>query len=99
MKPRIPIRRAKADRQVLHLTLHRQFFDEIAEGSKKREYRDDKHYWRARLEGRDYTEIVFRNGYLPHAPVMRVKCLGIRKGAGRFVIRLGKILELKNYRR
>jgi hypothetical protein len=99
MKPRAPIRRGKANHNVLHLTLHRAFFDAIAEGSKTREYRDDKPYWRKRLDGRDYAEIIFRNGYLPRAPLMRVKCLGIRKGAGRFVIRLGKILEVKNYRR
>ena len=42
--------------------------------------------------GREYEEIVFRNGYAPRAPLMRVQCLGIRKDkCGRFAIRLGKI--------
>lgn len=83
---------------VLHLTLNRQFFDAIAEGRKTREYRDDKPYWRIRLAGRKYDEVIFRNGYLTDVPWMRVKCLGIRAGAGRFVIRLGKILEKRNHR-
>jgi hypothetical protein len=99
MKRKTPIPEAKANRHVLNLTLHREFFDAIAEGSKKREYREDKPYWRTRLVGRHYTEIRFRNGYLPGAPLMRVKCLGISKRAGRFVISLGNIVELKNYER
>ena len=97
MKRKSPKQRAKPNRAVLHLTLHRQFFDEIAKGKKKREYRDDKPYWRKRLMGRKYAEILFRNGYLRRAPLMRVKCLEIRKGKGRFVIRLGKVLEVRNY--
>ncbi len=99
MKERTLIQRAKTRRPVLHLALHREFFDAIAEGRKKTEYREDKAYWRARLVGREYEEIVFRNGYAPRAPLMRVQCLGIRKDkCGRFAIRLGKILQTKNYR-
>jgi len=51
------------------------FFDAIAEGRKKTEYREDTNHWRSRLVGRNYTEIVFRNGYATHASVMRVQCL------------------------
>ena len=80
------------------MTLHREFFDAIAEGRKNTEYRDDTAYWRSRLVDRDYSEIVFRNGYAAEAPLMRVQCLGIRKDRpDRFAIRLGKILEVKNY--
>lgn len=92
------MRSKKTDPSVLHLTLHREFFDAIAEGRKKTEYREDKTYWRSRLTRRRFTEIVFRNGYASDAPMMRVECLGVRQEkTGRFAIRLGKILEVKNY--
>ncbi len=88
----------KSSRLVLYLTLHRVFFDAIAEGRKKTEYREDTNYWRSRLVGRNYTEVVFRNGYATHAPVLRVQCLGVRREkTSRFAIRLGKIMEVKNY--
>ncbi len=87
-----------AERRVLHLTLHREYFDLIAAGKKKTELREEKLFWRSRLVGRDYSEIVFRNGYARNAPRMRVEFLGVRKDAGRFAIRLGKIPEVKNYR-
>lgn len=86
-------KRTKANtKQVLHLTLHREFFDAIAQGRKKTEYRADTTYWRSRLQGREYDEIVFRNGYLRSAPTMRVDCLGIRKDRnGDFAIKLGPV--------
>jgi hypothetical protein len=100
MKRNEPVKIGRqASRPVLHLTLHREFFDAIAEGSKKTEYRDNTPYWRSRLADREYAEIVFRNGYATRAPLMRVQLLGIRKDKpDRFAIRLGKILETKNYR-
>ena len=86
--------------QRLHLTLHREFFDAIAAGAKKTEYQDDKPYWRSRLEGRAYSEVIFRNGYAANAPLLRVQCLGIRRDKRkRFAIRLGRILEIKNCHR
>jgi len=87
----------------LCLTLHREFFDAIVEGTKRTEYRDDKDYWRRRLVGRAYQEVHFRNGYATKAPFMRVQFKGVRKvrtiEGSRFAIRLGKILELKFYRK
>jgi hypothetical protein len=72
MKRNAPVKSGRqASRPVLHLTLHREFFDAIAEGSKKTEYRDNTPYWRPRLVGREYAEIVFRNGYATRAPLMR----------------------------
>ena len=83
-----------------YLTLHREFFEAIAAGTKKTEYREDKPFWRSRLDGRVYSEVVFRNGYAVNAPFMRVQCLRIRKDdQGRFAIALGRILEIKNYPR
>jgi len=98
------MRKRKTDKEktpALALNLHREFFDAIVSGKKKREYRDNTEYWRRRLVNRQYAEVHFRNGYATKAPFARVKCLGIRKerfGRGsRFVIRLGRILEIANY--
>jgi hypothetical protein len=91
--------KGNAGHRVLRLTLHREFFDKIAAGGKKTEWRDNTSYWRSRLVGREYAEVIFRNGYSTRAPLMRVQCLGIRKDkSGQFAIRLGTILEVKNYR-
>ena len=83
--------------RILHLTLHRKWFDEIASGIKVNEYRDIKPYWEKRLEGKTFDEIHFRNGYSKTAPFMRVKWSGIRKekAKNRFNIILGKVLEVK----
>jgi hypothetical protein len=95
--------RARVERRskpaILHLTLHREYFDAIAAGEKRTEYRDNSPYWRSRLLDRTYHEIHFRNGYAARNPFMRVQCLGIRKDKPqRFAIRLGKILRTKNYK-
>jgi hypothetical protein len=86
----------------LHLTLHKKWFDEIAAGRKKHEYRERKPYWESRL-ARQYDDILFKNGYGKSAPMMRVRFLGCRKSRnkffpdGCFAIRLGEIVETKNY--
>lgn len=74
--------------KILQMTLKKQWFDMIASGEKKEEYRVIKEHWRSRLEvGRLHTghlrfkqfDIVrFRNGYSPDSPTMDVECLGIR---------------------
>jgi hypothetical protein len=103
-KPKIVAGAPDGNQPTSHLSLNllREFFDQIAEGRKVNEYRDNTAYWRTRLTGREYDEIHFRNGYATRAPFMRVQCKGIRKrGKGRssqFVIRLGRVLELRNYR-
>jgi hypothetical protein len=51
-----------ANASLLHLNLRRTYFDQIAQGGKKTEYRDRSAYWAKRLEGRAYDLIVFRNG-------------------------------------
>jgi len=99
-------RRAKSpatnDARVLSLNLHREFFDAIADGTKTTEYREYKPYWTRRLDGREYDEIHFRNGYATSAPFMRVECRGIKvEGRGatkRYVIALGRVLEIKDRR-
>lgn len=92
--------------RVLHLTLHREWFVEIAEGRKKNEYREIKPYWTKRLEGREYDIIEFRNGYAKSSPVMRVEYKGLDLAETEYLdgekkivyaIKLGRILEIKNY--
>lgn len=83
--------------RTLHLTLHRCWFDAIASGVKTEEYRDKTPYWCKRLLGGTYDEVRFRNGYASDAPMMRVECLWIMEEEERFVIRLGKILEITGW--
>ena len=69
--------------KILHLTLKKRWFDLIATGQKKREYRQLKPYWEKRLlhgpdgEPNEFDEVWFRNGYRKSAPFMRVKCENI----------------------
>jgi len=39
-------------KSVLHMTLKRIWFDQIALGKKKKEYREQKAYWERRLAGK-----------------------------------------------
>lgn len=93
----------RTEKRVLSLNLMREYFDAIADGTKKTEFREFKPYWRTRLEGREYDEIHFRNGYSAKAPFMRVEFLGARRRKTvrgvEFAIALGKILEFKHYKR
>jgi hypothetical protein len=86
---------------IFHLNLHREFFAQIAAGTKRTEYRDRTPYRRRRLEGRHCDVNQFRNGYATKAPVMVVEFLGVRKyGSGRtgkYAIRLGRILKIKRW--
>ena len=85
--------------KILHLTLHRKWFDEVRSGEKKEEYRRTTKYWRSRLLNKQYDEIRFVNGYGRNRPFMRVEYLGIREWSPAdiiFVIHLGKILEVGN---
>lgn len=84
-------------KRVLKMTLQREWFDEIRRGVKKIEYREIKPYWRTRIEGRQYDEIFFRNGYNPDSPTMRVEYLGydIDRAGGYYELKLGKVLEVR----
>ena len=87
---------SKTAPRILHLNLVRRWFDEIAAGTKRKEYRQFTPYWQTRLAGREYDFIEFRNGYATNAPRMRVQFRGVTvQGRGRnkeFVIQLGRIL-------
>lgn len=66
--------------RILHLTLKKKWFDLIANGKKKIEYREVKEYWLVRLTKElkylKYKEIHFTNGYGKDKPFMRVEHLG-----------------------
>ena len=49
--------------RILHLTLKKKWFDMIASGEKREEYRELKPYWHKRLMDKTYDAIKFRNGY------------------------------------
>jgi nucleoid DNA-binding protein len=85
-------------KNILHLTLHREPFAQIAAGTKRIEYRDRTAHWRRRLEGRTYDAIKFRNGYARNAPEMLVEYLGLRADSVKYAIQLGRILTIKNWR-
>jgi hypothetical protein len=88
-----------ATKRVLHLNLEREWFDDIAVGKKHAEYREYKEYWKKRLEGREYDIVRFRNGYTLNAPEMDVEFLGVRRKGKSYVIRLGRVLKKKRWRR
>jgi hypothetical protein len=78
-----------AMKKILHLTVKKKWFDLIASGEKRREYREGKPYWKKRLldaEGFavEFVEIHFRNGYGMSAPLVRTEWrdLGVILGEG-----------------
>lgn len=95
--------------KVLHLTLKKKWFDMIASGEKKEEYRELKPYWFSRLTSdkydvEKYDIVIFRNGYKKDAPTIVVNCEGVSIGKGKthwgaepheqyFVIKLGEIVK------
>lgn len=88
-------------KRILHLTLKKIPFDQIAKRIKKEEYREIKRYWVRRLYNkhfyvRTFDEVHFRNGYRKDSPFMRVEFKGTIQRKDKFVIKLGKILEIKN---
>jgi hypothetical protein len=99
-------------KRILHLTLLRHWFDEIASGRKTVEYRENKRYWDTRLRKpmgkgwpafQHWDEVHFRNGYAKNAPFMRVEYVatGVKGDSHgiRFAIHLGKVIEIKNWKR
>ncbi|MCK4729992.1 MAG: ASCH domain-containing protein [Candidatus Aenigmarchaeota archaeon] len=82
-------------KRILHLTLLKKWFDLIACGKKIEEYREIKPYWTKRLIGNSFDEIYFKNGYNKNAPFMKVEWKGLKKGKDKYIISLGKIIEIK----
>jgi hypothetical protein len=90
----------RAPKKILYLTLHKKWFDAIAAGTKKEEYRLQSEYWKTRLKGKIYEEIHFRNGYRKDSRQMRVKVIDITNGMWNgeqcFIIRLGAVKQIRN---
>lgn len=91
----------------LHLTLKKKWFDMIASGVKKEEYREIKPYWIKRLRCAEtrYGKILFRNGYSRNAPTILIELTGLESGLGIvewgapeaqkiFILKLGEILSI-----
>ncbi len=89
---------------VLDLTIKKKWFDMIASGEKKEEYRGIKPYWRTRLHGKSYDVVRFRNGYKKDSPAVIVNFLDIVVGNGKlewgavygeiyYIIKLGSIYQ------
>lgn len=108
-KPTTPRSGKRGGPRILHLTLHRKWFDEIATLEKRNEYREVKPFWTKRFIANGgviiYDEIHFRNGYAKNAPWMRAEWGGLADayfsplGDDKHVydIGIGKILEIKNW--
>lgn len=68
--------------RVLRLTVKRQWFDMIASGRKREEYRKPGKWILSRLEGKDYDVVEFKNGYGPNVPTMLVEYRGWKMSSG-----------------
>ena len=90
----------KMPRRILNLTLKKKWFDLIASGKKKTEFREIKNYWEKRLIHKKLDEVQFRNGYKTNSPFMRVEFKGLDikefRGKKHYEIKLGTVLEVKN---
>jgi hypothetical protein len=96
--------------QIFHLNLKKQWFDMIAIGEKKEEYRELKPYWNKRFKNNLFKKkgvwypveamvLCFRNGYSADAPTIyiEVKSITIRTGKDNWGAQSGKkywVLEL-----
>lgn len=90
----------------LFLTIKKEFFDLIASGEKKEEYREIKPFWDKRLK-KQYKTVIFQNGYVSNSPRIEIEILEIEKKNAKpewaagysgfcYAIKLGKILTIKN---
>jgi hypothetical protein len=91
--------------KVLRLTLKKQWFDMIASGVKREEYRAPGKWILCRLAGRYYDVIEFKNGYGQNVPAMTVEYCGWKMSSGiaewgaepsveYATIMLGRVLEV-----
>lgn len=92
---------------ILYLTLKKKWYDMIASGEKKEEYREIKPYWIKRLHfdiwnTKPFDYIIFSNGYSKDAPKIKIEFLGMKVGIGNpswgwekecYVISLGEIIN------
>lgn len=88
---------------ILHLTLHKRWFDMIASGEKKEEYREMKPFWHKRLS-KKYDYVKFVNGYGADRPWMLVELKEVLTSLGIiewgapaaervYILKLGRIIK------
>lgn len=92
--------------RILHMTLHKIWYNQILAGLKKEEYREIKPYWTNRLS-KEYDVIIFTNGYRPNSRQMKIEYLGYEikdilhpitnQKETVYALKLGNILEIKNH--
>ena len=88
---------------ILHLTLKRKWFDMVASGEKKEEYREIKPYWNKRIWYKRHNAITFRNGYSKDSPRVTVHLIAVTRGIGKkewgapeypvYILHLGEIIK------
>jgi hypothetical protein len=89
--------------KILHLTVTKKWFDMIASGEKKEEYRGIKPYWETRLQNGRYDAVTFKNGYSNESLIITFELLSIERGVGRvewgapegkevFILKLGRVI-------
>ena len=86
----------------LLLHVHKPWFDAIAHGYKKYEYRRVTPYWTKRIVDKPYAKIVFQNGYGSRFPTMDVEYLGYdiqanESGEPYYRLKLGSVSNVVNY--
>lgn len=77
----------------LFLTIKKEHFDAIKNGTKKQEYRDLTQYYYSRFLSSPQT-VIFQNGYSKNSPRITLEVLNIYEcnKLNCYVIKLGKIL-------
>jgi len=91
--------------KILRLTLKRKWFDMIASGEKREEYRTLGPWILSRLEGKEYDRVEFKNGYGPNVPTMEIEYRGwmvseglpkwgAAAGVSYCVIKLGPVISI-----
>ncbi len=86
------------EKKVLKIVIKQPWFDRIAIGKKKTEFREVKPFWESRLYDKDgkkkhYDQIEFINGYNADARRMITKYEGFSVRDGRFHIKIGRIVK------
>ena len=76
---RLPATFKRSHCAILPLVLKREWYDMIARGEKREEYRNEGHYWATRLSNWDNTPAIchvveFRLGYAKDAPRIAFTC-------------------------
>lgn len=66
--------------KILDLVLKGCWYDMIAKGEKREEYREIKPYWENRLTIKDFTHVRFRRGYTNTTMLFRIDSITIGKG-------------------